>query len=224
MQAPPSDNLVLFPLPPSPQRSSANDGVYFPRDPQSFRDEVRRQASELYGGRSGLSMDTSRLLRGGASGSTPSGDQADFESTMLSFLHPALAMISADAPISIDDLFRHIGRGSAATSLDELPNLILRRLAGYGVNGIAHLLHQLAAGCPSVLLNGVLHIPLRKKEPTWLVANSRPVLLEPSLRRLEANVVFQRQQRRFELAGTLPSCMFAYRKQLSPQIAALLTR
>jgi hypothetical protein len=143
---------------------------------------------------------------------------------MTALLQPQQTFIPADTPPTLEELLRHLGEGSPATSLDELPNPVLRLLTGYGTQGIANIFHQLSIGASSQLLNGVLHIPLRKKEPAWLLVNSRPVLLEPSLRRLEATLVFQRQQRRFELLGTLPSCMFAYRKQLSPQQAALLTR
>jgi hypothetical protein len=202
----------------------SRDGQYFPTDPGEFRDEVLRQASELYSGRRGLLMDTDRLLAGGAAGRRHSEDEADFQSQMAALLDPTCLDLAADAPPTFARLFDLLGKGSNATSRDELPNSILGLLAGHGVGGISYLLRQLAAGQPSYLLNGVLHIPLRKKEPAWLLANTRPVLLEPSLRRMEATLVFRRQQQRFETRGTIPSCMFAYRKQLSPQIAALLCR
>ena len=75
-----------------------------------------------------------------------------------------------------------------------------------------------------MLLSSVLHLCLRKKEPSWLLKNSRPVLLEPFLRRMESTAVFRRLQRLLELRGGMPSCMLAYRRQLSPQQAALLGR
>ena len=202
----------------------SGDGQYFPTDPGEFRDEVLRQASELYSGRHGLCMDTARLLAGSAAGRHRSADEPDFQSQMAAALTPHCLDVAADTPATFTELFSLLGEGSNATSRDELPNSILGLLGGHGVSGINFLLRRLAAGQPSYLLNGVLHIPLRKKEPAWLLANSRPVLLEPSLRRMEATLVFRRQQQRLELKGTIPSCMFAYRKQLSPQIAALLCR
>jgi hypothetical protein len=74
------------------------------------------------------------------------------------------------------------------------------------------------------VFNSVLHLCLKKKAPTWLLKNSRPVILEPYLRRLESSVVFRRMQRHMELTGGLPSCMLAYRRQLAPQQAAILGR
>ena len=109
-------------------------------------------------------------------------------------------------------------------ALDELPRAVLRHLSGSGVEALTHILQQLSDGAPSFLLNTVLHLPLKKREPSWLLSNSRPVLLEPYLRRLEATIVFRRQQRRLELLNAIPSSMFAYRRQLSPQLAALLSR
>ena len=67
-------------------------------------------------------------------------------------------------------------------------------------------------------------MPLRKKDPTWLLRNSRPILLEPFLRRLEATAVFRRVLSHLEASGLIPSSMFAYRPQQSPQQAAMLTR
>ena len=193
-------------------------------DPDEFKAEVLRQAAELYGGRDGIQMDTIRILAGGAAGRHRSLDTPDFQTQMVALLDPAALLPPLGSPPTIPELFMLLGAGSPATSLNELPNSILGRLAGHGVRAIAQLFCQLREGTPSTLLNTVLHIPLRKKEPAWLVANSRPVLLEPALRRLEATAVFRRQQRHFELHGVLPSCMFAYRKQLNPQVAALLTR
>ena len=112
-------------------------------------------------------------------------------------------------PLSLEEVSQLLGTGSNATALDELPNTLLRHLQGHGVRGIHQLLLQLRPGTASTLLSTVLHIPLRKKEPAWLLANSRPVLLEPSLRRLEATATFRRLQRSFERRGTLPPCMFA---------------
>lgn len=142
----------------------------------------------------------------------------------LLFFQPDILRRSIGEPLSFDELFALLGHGSDATSLDELPRTVLQHLCGYGVDAITKL-PRLSRSNPSCsLLNSVLHIPLRKKEPAWLVANSRPVLLEPYLRRLEATAIFRRQQLRLELQRNIPSSMFAYRRQLNPQMAALLCR
>ena len=45
---------------------------------------------------------------------------------------------------------------------------------------------------------------------------------EPFARRVDASVVLRGQQRRLQLAGGILSAMFAYRRQISPQLAALI--
>ena len=60
----------------------------------------------------------------------------------------------------------------------------------------------------------VLHLPLRKKESSWLLRNSRPVLLEPFLRRAGASVVFRRLLRRMELSGLFPPANSGYLRQM----------
>ena len=49
-----------------------------------------------------------------------------------------------------------------------------------------------------------------------------PILLEGFIRRLSATNVFHRMQIRSELAGLIPMEIFAYRKHLSPQAAAMV--
>ena len=86
------------------------------------------------------------------------------------------------------------------------------------------LLNRLRRGDPSTLLNTALLIPLRRKEPRWLLRNCRPVLLEPYLRRLEALIVFRRWRHMMELGHKWPSLMVAYRSQLGGSHAALALR
>ena len=74
------------------------------------------------------------------------------------------------------------------------------------------------------LLGAVLHIALVKKQPSWLMRNSRPVLLEPSIRRAEAGVQFRRLMRMAEVRGALPPEMYAYRAQMPGHWAPLLLR
>jgi hypothetical protein len=56
------------------------DGIHFPRDPLAFREEVARQAAELYGGRVGLVMDVDRLRSGAQCGRAGGPDTPDFSS------------------------------------------------------------------------------------------------------------------------------------------------
>ena len=117
-----------------------------------------------------------------------------------------------------------ITRGSDATSLDELLRCALRFCTGPGIAVVCSLLNKVRTGQPTRLLNSVLHTPLCKKEPSWLLRNSRPVLLERFIHRLEATIAFRRFMHHLESTGGLPSSMFAYRRQLPPQEAALLLR
>lgn len=182
------------------------------------------QARELYSGHPHLRMDAARLLAGGNLCKGRSPDVPDFRSQMAALLQPLELRVSATAPISITEIERLIRRGSAATSLDELPRSLLEHLPGHGINALQHVINSIAAGAQSELLNAVLHLPLRKKEPAWLLRNSRPVLLEPFVRRLEATAIFKRLQHQLEQDGSIPSCMFAYRRQIPPQHAGLTAR
>ena len=126
---------------------------------------------------------------------------------MLALLDPGVLSTPVGGPASVRELTDLLGHGSEATSTDELPRCVLRLLEGFGVHALHSLLASLHYGATSVLLSTVLHLPLKKKEPSWLLRNSRPILLEPFVRRVEASVVFRRQQRRLELAGGIPSAM-----------------
>jgi hypothetical protein len=184
------------------------------------------QAQELYAGRAGISMDTDRLLAGAGAGLGPGGssDTPDFCSLMESYMAPSRVAASVGGPPNVMELLGQLGHGSAVTALDELPKSLLRHVVHAGLAALVEVLQRLSQGDPSALLNGVLHLCLRKREPSWLLKNSRPVLLEPYLRRLESSVVFRRLQRSMELNGTMPSSMLAYRRQLSPQYAAMVGR
>ena len=110
---------------------------------------------------------------------------------------------------------------------------LLRALAGPDMSPPApeaHRVPQLPPGPPSCApapawpAPGVLHLPLKKKEPAWLLRNSRPVLLEPFLCRAEATAVFRRLQTRAEAAGLFPAGVFAYRRQVPAQLAGQVGR
>ena len=101
---------------------------------------------------------------------------------------------------------------------------LLQHAPGFSLAAIQALLSPSALGGPRLLLDTALHLPLEKKEPSWLLRNSRPVLLEPFLRRAAASCFLRRLQRLLEHNHRLPSSMLAYRRQLSPQHAALARR
>ena len=169
-----------------------------------------------------MTMDRERHLHGACWGFERSEDLPDFRTRMCQ--QRGQAPLRPDAPLEYREVAASIARGSDATSLDELPRCVLRFCTGPGIAGVCSLLNKARSGQPSRLLNSVLHIPLRKKEPSWLLRNSRPVLLEPFIRRLEATIAFRRFMHHLESTGGLPSSMFAYRRQLPPQEAALLLR
>ena len=146
-------------------------------------------ARELYSGRPTIRIDTNSLRAGAALGQRHSTDTPDFRTLMCRLLHHKAPALSMDDVPTVSELETQLRIGSTATSLDELPRSILQHLPGHGVQAVHHLLHSLAQGHPSEFLNAVLHLPLRKKEPAWLLRNSRPVLLEPFMRRVEATTV-----------------------------------
>ena len=47
----------------------------------------------------------------------------------------------------------------------------------------------------------MLHIPLAKKQPAWLLRNLRPVLLEACLKRVETKIRFRRLMHQLEARG-----------------------
>ena len=67
------------------------------------------------------------------------------------------------APPTPDELFSLLGRGSDATSLDELPRCVLQHIMGYGAAAVCYFLAALHGGMRSSLLNTVLHVPLKKE-------------------------------------------------------------
>ena len=211
-----------------PQRFSAlqtisHDGLHFPTDPPAFRAAVLAQAQDLYGGRPGLRMCLPRLIPGiRAPTATLPPDDPPFTVQMLMHLDPTRSRTPLDAPVTPAEFRCLLQRGSAATALDELPRPLLQHLPAHGVSATLHLLQHATSHPHSQLLLTALHLPLKKKEPAWLLRNSRPVLLQPYLRRLEANAIFQRMMHGLESSGAVPSEMFAYRAQLSAQSAGIL--
>ena len=111
-----------------------------------------------------------------------------------------------------------------ATSLEQLPHALVSRLDRFSLYLFTSLLQAFAQVAHDQLLCAVLHLCLIKKQPKWLIPNSRPILLEPYLRRQESSNVFLRQQQRSEWTAWVPPSHYAYRKQLSPQMCAITCR
>ena len=211
----------------TPVTEISADGATFATTAPDFKREALAQAKELYSGREGLSMDLSRMTGAIATDNSPSHDDLDFISHMRTHTRPHWldrTTTIAGGPPTFHELWQYKAHGSPATTLDELVNQIVRRLQGYGIQTLVHMLLVLDQGEDSDLLNIILHLFLVKKEPRWLLENSRPILLEPYLRRLESFIVFKRLQFAMETTHWIPSSMFAYRAQLSPQQASILCR
>ena len=98
------------------------------------------------------------------------------------------------------------------------------KLSGAAWHTLVRLPTNLDAAADIKWWRVVIRLCLIKKFPTWLLKNSRPILLEAFIRRLSATNGFHRMQIRSQLAGLIPSGFFAYRKQLSPQAAAMVGR
>ena len=114
--------------------------------------------------------------------------------------------------------------GSNTPAFDELPLSLLHGVTWGTWEILAGWLQGIFRGEPSYFLNGALHLCLRKKEPTWLLKNSRPIIVEPTLRRLAAGVMFRRVMCRAELQGWIDPWCYSYRKEFSPQYLAVFVR
>ena len=102
--------LRLRPSRVQPVTQVSPDGRYFPSDPAAFNAEVIAQARELYGGRTGLKMDSHRLLSGSARGRHRSSDTPDFRSAMHRHLSPSAPDQLVGGPPTIQELSRLLHR------------------------------------------------------------------------------------------------------------------
>ena len=103
---------------------------------------------------------------------------------------------------------------SEAAAFGELVHSLLWCLWGatkYAITGLIHLLYQ---GSALLIINGVLHLCLLKKDPQWLVRSSRPVMLEEPIKRKESSAVVHR----LRMAGAArcldPALCFTYGKEI----------
>ena len=198
------------------------DGVRFPDTLEAFQEELLRQAQELHCGHACLALDLSRLQAPVRPGD--STDDPDFISRMRAALPRPPEPLVTGAPPTYHHMEQAVKKGSPATSLNELPRPLVSALPRFGLRVLVSVVEALASGTPSRLLSAVLHVCLAKKLPPWLVRNSRPVMLEPYLRRLETGVVQDRRVTRREPRRAVPLEHFAYRRQLLGQSLALACR
>ena len=92
------------------------------------------------------------------------------------------AAISGEAPCDLmpspAELWLQCQKGGSNTpAFDELPLSLLHWVSWGSWGVLADWLHGIFRGEPSYYLNGALHLCLRKKEPSWLLRNSRPFAL-----------------------------------------------
>ena len=126
-----------------------------------------------------------------------------------------MGSLPCGAPPTIEELMLlHSKHGSNATSLNDLPCAVVRKMPG--ISSLAAWLQRLRDGEQSQFLSAVFHLSLKKKEPSWLLRNSRLILLEPFVRRLESAAIFQRLMARAERDYWLDPWVVPYRKQVNP--------
>ena len=214
----------------------SRDGVHFPSQPAEYLHEARLQAQEFYSSRR-LRVDVAGLTLAAKVCTCHYADDPPFAVGVMSSLLRAdsspdrtlseviLGSLPCGAPPTIDELMLLRSKhGSNATSLDDLPCAVVRAMPGIGISSLAAWLQRLRDGEQSQLLSAVIHLCLKKKEPSWLLRNSRPILLEPFVRRLESAAIFQRLMARAERDYWLDPWVFSYRKQVNPLYLALLVR
>ena len=115
------------------------------------------------------------------------------------------ARLGAPPPPLLQEFMAAAQRPSSeATSLDELPASVVRSLDGMGWVCLCGMMRALFAVEVCYWLSTVMHFCLRKKLPDYLVADSRPILLEAYLHRLDSGCVFRGFQVRAEWAGSPP--------------------
>ena len=205
-------------------------------EPGAFRDEVLSQAKELY---------SLRLLHTNWAWVSDLAQAAFLQPKFTDVLSLAdeLLLLNDANYSSVNDISSTLSYGtpdyeilprellyqislpsSEATAFDELPHMLLYRLSGFSVQTLTRWLSILRQGVCSYFLQSALHICLLKKEPYWLIRNSRPIILEPALRRMESAIIFRRLTSRGEAAGWIPPSFFSYRKEFSPILMAIFAR
>ena len=142
-------------------------------------------------------------------------DDPDLQ-TLVASLQTQAAHATGQAPalgttVTPRDLeSRLAASGSKVVALDELPQQLLKVPHGFGLATLCRLLARMMCGEQSSILCAVLHLLLVKKEPRWLLRNSRPILLEAALLRKASLILFAKFLSTAELSGFVPPTAFAY--------------
>ena len=203
-----------------PNRASTKPpAARFLDPPEALREEILRRAQDLHCSHAGLPVDLSHLQAPVHPGNLI--DYPDF----ISRKHMALPRLPepsvAGAPWMYHALEHAVKRGSTATFLDDMPRPLVSAVTSFRLRLLVGVLEALATGTASRLLSAVLHLCLAKKLLAWLMPNSRPVMLEAYLRRLETGVVHTHRVTRRELRRAVPVEHFAHRGQLLGQTVAM---
>ena len=162
----------------------SKDGVDFSTKPEEFKAEVLSQARELHCARP-MEADVDFLHRLESSCPPSALDDPD----ICAFVEEAQRQERGGAHLegesgfnaapSFDEFVEQADKSTSdATSLDELPAAVLRRLEGYAQEVVRGWVGDLLLGAAGSLLCAVLHLLLLKKEPRWLMRKSRPIMLE----------------------------------------------
>ena len=212
------------------------DGHYFPTQPEKYRHEARLQAQELYGLRR-LRVNSHKLAPAASAWTSHHYDKlplrlrvmiglmGSLESSLQPLPTELLASMPCGNPRSFSELFDVRSKsGSEATSMDDLPRMVIMHLQGFGIAVLRDWLCRLRRNESSHFLTAVIHLCLVHKEPTLLLRNSRSILLEPILRRLESAVVLLRLFARAECSHWFDPWIFSYRKEVTPVHLSLFTR
>ena len=161
------------------------DGKYFPTEKAEFQEEMLKQAQELYSGRPDIAVDIEHMKKGMEFSPDAPEDKPHFLTHMLKLQRERKGLPLEDPAGKAPDFhkFTDLVRrpSSEATCLEQLPHAIVSRLDGFSRYLFTSLLQAFTQGAHDQLLRAVLHLCLIKKQPEWLITNSRPILLEPYL-------------------------------------------
>ena len=174
------------------------NGKYFPTEKAEFLEEMLKQAQELYSRRPDIALDIEHMQKGMELSPDAPEDKLDFLTHMLKLQREGKGLPLEDPAGKAPDFHEFTDLvprpSSEATPLEQLPHALVSRLDGFSLYLFTSLLQAFTQGAHDQQLCAVLHLCLIKKQPKWLIPNSRPYLLEPYLRRLESSNVFLRQQ------------------------------
>ena len=214
--------------------SVSPDGKYFPSRPAEFIEEARSQAQETYGLRS-LHCEVHRIREAAdrVRARHLVRDSLSVHDFFLNFFSGqgrrlAVRIIGDSSPVpcvTLEEWFWVLQKsGSEATALDEMCESLLQALSSCGHQALVCWLKKLREGHFSYFLQTAIHICLLKKVPTWLLRNSRPIVIGPVLRRRESTLVFTKLLSRAEVSGFMPPWAYAYRKQFTPHLLGIFLR